>query len=143
MDFSMCFGKERIFMITTEKIFDLQRFANIENSTSNTLISGTSEADSITNYAYGATINTGDGDNTVRNIRNDAYNSDSALSAFNVSINTGAGNDSVANGGFYCTINTGAGDDSISNGGRYATINAGSGNDSVYNSNNDCTINTG
>ena len=108
-----------------------------------TLIKGTSSADSIENYGYKVTISTGNGDDTVENIWDNDYTYDSAKY---VSINTGAGNDYVYNYyGMYCTINTGAGNDSVYNyAGYYCTINTGAGNDSVYNEDgDDCTINTG
>ena len=113
------------------------------NTKYETLIKGTSSADSIKNYGYKVTISTGNGDDTVENIWDRDYTNDSANY---VSINTGAGNDSVYNDfDYYCTINTGAGNDSVYNcAGYYCTINTGAGNDSVYNDEgDDCTINTG
>ncbi|MBR3498298.1 MAG: hypothetical protein IKO05_04820 [Selenomonadaceae bacterium] len=89
--------------------------AYIYNTASNTLLSGTSKADSIQNggvwdgsYHYGGS---------------------------NVTIDAGAGNDSIQNNsGSDVTINGGAGDDSIydswvSN----VSINGGAGDDSIYN----------
>ena len=48
-----------------------------------------------------------------------------------VSMNAGAGNDTVKNYGQYALIFGGAGNDSIYNSGRYSTINAGTGNDTI------------
>ncbi|MBR4152230.1 MAG: hypothetical protein IKT98_04665, partial [Selenomonadaceae bacterium] len=115
--------------------------ANFKNTTHETLITGTSAADSIKNYGGKVTISTGNGDDTVDNI----YNGDYGYSSANyVSIYTGEGNDSVWNYGDYCTINTGDGNDYYY--GYYThncTINTGEGNDSVKNYwGDDCTINT-
>ncbi len=136
--------------------------ADFYNDTSNTIISGTSDADSIWNYGESVTINAGDGDNTVRN--SDSYNSVSGNSVMtgdsvminagvgndsinnegeNATINAGAGNDFIDNGGWYITINAGDGDDSIDNNGRYITINAGDGDDSIDNNGRYITINAG
>ena len=77
---------------------------NIENQTSNTLLSGTSGDDSIYND----------------------YSGDS------VTINAGAGNDSIYTYGDSVTIDAGAGNDSIYNSNsKNMTINAGTGNDSI------------
>ena len=78
--------------------------ANIYNTASNTLLSGTSGDDDISNF-YGK----------------------------NVSISAGDGNDSIDNNGSQVTINGGAGNDSILNMSSNVTINAGTGDDSIYN----------
>ena len=120
--------------------------AEITNTTHETLITGTSEADSIKNYGGKVTINTGNGDDYVDNFFwSSTYGNSSANY---VSINTGAGNDEVYNHhGRYSTINTGEGNDSVYNynEGYYCTINTGKGNDYVCNNHygHDCTINTG
>ena len=120
------------------------------NTTHETLITGTSAADSIENTGHHVTISTGNGDDTVSNKYDSNYNvysNDSTIySASYVSINTGEGNDSYY--GYYahnCTINTGDGNDSVYNSwSHYCTINTGEGNDSVYNDYGwECTINTG
>ena len=49
-----------------------------------------------------------------------------------VSINSGAGNDSIYNFGYRVTIDSGAGDDTIRNYYGYSSINDGAGNDSIY-----------
>ncbi|MBR4904333.1 MAG: hypothetical protein IKZ53_06650 [Selenomonadaceae bacterium] len=104
----------------------------ITNTTHETLITGTSAADSIKNCGFNVTISTGNGDDTVDNIYDYNYN-DEYSSADYVSINTGAGNDSVYNNyGWYCKINTGEGNDSVYNYVvYYCTINTGDGNDLI------------
>ena len=89
--------------------------SNFYNTKHETLITGTSAADSILNHGHHVTISTGNGDDTVDNIWDSTYTYKSADS---VSINTGAGNDSVYNEGEECTINTGAGNDSVSSANR-------------------------
>ncbi len=125
--------------------------ANITNTTHETLITGTSSADFILNHCVKVTISTGNGNDIVNNLFNSDYNyyaNDDLLywSAECVSINTGAGNDSVYNNsGQYCTINTGTGNDYVDNdNGDDSTINTGAGNDSVISYwSEDCIINTG
>ena len=99
--------------------------ANIYNSASDTLLSGTSGDDSITNwYGDSVTINAGAGNDSIYNYYGDS-----------VTINAGAGNDYIYNRyGGSVTINAGAGNDSIYNYyGDSVTINAGAGNDYIYN----------
>ena len=50
-----------------------------------------------------------------------------------MTINTGAGNDSVQNDGDKVTINTGAGNDYVRNDSSSVTITGGTGNDTIYN----------
>ena len=98
----------------------------IQNTTSNTLITGTAYRDSVYNNYSSVTIDAGEGNDTIQN----SY-------ANNVSINAGAGNDSVYNSsGVNVTISGGTGDDTI-----YVNNNAkrnvikyavGDGNDTVY-----------
>ena len=134
--------------------------ATTSNSKSNTLISGTSDSDSIYNggsnvtieamagndtvYSYGdgMSINGGTGNNFIH-LYADAYNAtvltdsgkDSIESAAKIaSINTGSGNDSVflySNAENH-TINAGADNDSIYTGGQTVSVNAGSGNDYIH-----------
>ena len=114
------------------KLFNIQRFANIENYTEQTLISGTSGNDEIYNYGSKVSINAGEGDDTVRN------------GGSNVTINAGAGDDEIYNWGSNVTINAGAGDDYISSWSDNVTINAGAGNDYIYNiDGSNVTINAG
>ena len=131
------------------------------NTIAKILVSGTNETDFITNYGEQVTISTGDGDDTVRNVRNDIYGS---ISAESVSINTGDGNDSIYNyWGSNATINTDEGDDSVHNycsscaiintdaGNDYidnfedefVTVDMGAGNDSIENYGSYCSINMG
>ena len=69
-------------------IFELQRFATIVNNSDNTLISGTSDADSITNSGNNVSIKAGAGDDSVR-----------FYDAVNVTIVGGKGNDTITNRG--------------------------------------------
>ena len=117
-------------------IFDLQRFADIHNYDSNTLVSGTSGNDTIYNWeSSNVTISGGAGNDYIDNYRGS-----------NVSISGDAGNDEVYNSGSNVTINGGAGDDSIyidsnSDG---VSIDGGAGNDSIHNNYADnVTINGG
>ena len=89
--------------------------ANISNSVSNTLITGTSDADSIRNLSKGQYV----------------------------TIESGAGNDIIINGGQYVTIDSGTGNDTIKNNAYYTLINTGSGNNLITNSGGESTINTG
>ena len=76
----------------------------ISNSTSNTVINGTSDDDKILNTASGSYV----------------------------TVNASSGNDTIDNRGTCSSISGGAGDDSIiSSSGSYATINGGSGNDTI------------
>ena len=121
-----------------------------ENSKSDTIITGTSKADSITNSGSNVRINAGNGNDYV-------YNHEGAD---RVTISGGNGNDTIANhsntpalltfgGGIAdfdggVSISGGAGNDSIYNFGSHATIDSGSGNDTVNNHYNMGTkINTG
>ena len=101
--------------------------AEINSTLSNTLLTGTSGDDSIQNGGYWYE----NGDYTWHD------------GGSNVTINSGAGNDSVYNSGDSVTINTGAGNDSVDNLGDSVTINTGDGNDSVNNDGSSVTINTG
>ncbi len=92
--------------------------AEYYNENNNSVISGSSEADSIYNGGDTVTINAGAGDDTVEN-----YGS-------TVTINGGDGNDSIWSNGDYITINGGAGDDFIYTNGN-ASINFSQGNDTV------------
>lgn len=93
-------------------LFDIQRFDNISNSTSSTLITGTG------------------GDDEIFNDEDVKY----------ATINGSAGNDSITNYGKYVSISGGAGNDEIKNSGSgdYVTIyliqyTNGDGNDIIYN----------
>ena len=96
--------------------------ATINNTTSNTVIAGTSDADVISNSAGHVTINADAGNDVVKN------------STEQVVINTGAGDDSIYNNAFYVTIDAGDGSDTINNriGSYGQMIYGGKGNDSIY-----------
>ena len=97
----------------------------INNTTQNTLIAGTSSADSIYNYAYYVTIDGGAGDDSINNAAGDY-----------VSIDGGTGNDSIFNGNLNWnnTIHGGLGDDTITNEGNYGIYQyaSGDGNDVIF-----------
>ena len=104
-------------------IFDIQRFDEITNRTSDTVITGTANADNIYNSGSNVSINAGAGNDSIYN-----------YSGSKVTINAGVGNDSIYNySGDNVSINAGAGDDSIYNHSKYATIIGGDGNDSINN----------
>ena len=123
--------------------FDIQRFATISNELSNTLVSGTSGDDSITNGSWGnnfnnVTINGGNGDDTIMTYGK--Y----------VLVNGGDGDDEIHNwtdpfkSGSYTTLNGGDGNDFIQNGVHpYVLINGGSGVDQIRNYGYQVTINGG
>ncbi|MBQ3337815.1 MAG: calcium-binding protein, partial [Selenomonadaceae bacterium] len=136
--------------------------ADIYNTANDTLLSGTSKADSIQNggvwdgsYHYGGsnvTIDAGAGNDSIYNnygsdvTINAGAGNDSIYNDFgsNVTINAGDGSDSISNSGGYVSISTGDGDDSIqNNSGSFVTINAGAGSDSISNSGGYVTINAG
>ena len=71
------------------KIFDIQRFADISNSTDNTIVTGTADADSIKNYGDNVTINALSGNDYIRS-DNGEY----------LTINGGTGDDTIYNGDF-------------------------------------------
>ncbi|MBD3879562.1 MAG: hypothetical protein SR1Q5_07760, partial [Quinella sp. 1Q5] len=83
-------------------VFDLQRFDNISNDTSNTLVSGTSGNDSIYSGGYSSvTIDAGAGNDCIEN---DYWTNK------NISLNGGAGNDTLytrSDGGRTLTGGTG------------------------------------
>ena len=120
-------------MFKEEFKFDLQRFVDIENNTSNTLVSGTSGNDSIRNWTDNVTISVDAGNDTIRNHSN------------NNIIKAGAGNDYIQNYGSNSSIDAGEDDDSIdnNNGGSFVSINAGTGNDLIRNDASNVTINAG
>ena len=78
--------------------------ANFTNNSSNTTISGTSNADTIRNNSGGS----------------------------RVLITAGAGNDSIYNAAQRVTVDAGDGNDTINNSNSYVSISAGSGDDSIY-----------
>ena len=131
--------------------------AEFENYKSNTLVSGTSGNDYISNEGKNVTINAANGNDTVYNYGYDNYGSsvqiytgDGKDSVYNasgksVTIETGDGNDTVYNNnGNSVSINTGEGNDSVySYSGKSVTIFAGAGNDTIRNSSKSATISAG
>jgi len=101
--------------------------ADISNSKSNTVVTGTSDADSIRNRSPRVTINALGGNDTIDNYFAGDY------TRF-VSINAGAGNDSVYSSGDNVTIDGGDGKDTVSSYGDSVSINGGTGNDCISNS---------
>ena len=94
----------------SEMIFDLQRFETINNSNSNSLVSGTSYSDSINNGYIDSS---------------DTWHS----AGTNVTIDAGAGNDSIWNSGDYAMVNVGAGNDYVINISSNVTTNGGTGDE--------------
>ena len=108
-------------MVKDEFIFSLQRFAYVENSANNTLLSGTNGKDKIFNSGSNVTIDTSAGDDSI-------YSGGSF-----VSIDSGDGSDTVRNSGT-ATISGGDGHDYIYNVLSHGvSINAGAGDDSIKN----------
>ena len=114
--------------------------ADIYNTTSNTIITGTADGDSIINYSdwltnsgYNVTIDAREGNDTISN------------DCDNVSINAGDDDDLITNIGDSVTIDAGAGNDQISNSsyGTSVTIDAGDGDDWTYNDGDSVKINAG
>ncbi|MBR4152623.1 MAG: calcium-binding protein [Selenomonadaceae bacterium] len=96
-------------------------------------ITGTDQAENISNSISGATINALGGDDTINN------------NGEKVSILSGAGDDSIYNDyyGKSVTIDAGDGADTINNHASNVSINSGAGNDYIDNSYDDVTINSG
>ena len=134
-------------------IFDLQRFVDIRNYESNTLLRGTDDNDYIYNDGSNVTIDAGAGNDSIGNdgsfVTIDGGSGNdyifNGLGYNNFSIDGGAGNDSIySNDGSQDTIDGGEGDDYINNsGGSNMTIDAGAGNDSIDNYGSFVTINGG
>ena len=127
------------------------RGINVSNYNDNSIVSGSSYADTIYNYGDTDTINAGNGNDTIYNDKGDY-----------ASINAGAGNDSIDGNNDYTTVNAGAGNDTISgnhwksqlNGGDdndlisitsywYNTINGGEGADTIYAGGGEHSVNGG
>ena len=108
----------------------------IDNTTKNTVVSGTSNADTITNSAGGVKILAGAGNDSIYSSteQENTVKSDYGY----VTIDGGAGNDTIYNYDPHVSINGGAGNDSIYINGnpRGATIKGGTGNDIITNANN-------
>ena len=103
--------------------FDIQRFADISNSTSDAVVVSTADADSISNTADNVTINALDGNDAIDN------------SGDRVSINGGDGNDDIHSSDFASpvTIDGGTGNDNIGIHGYQSYVNGGDGEDIIVN----------
>ena len=127
----------------------------ISNSVSNTLINGTAYADSIYNSGHVVTINSGAGNDTIRNIGISVkvygsddddyiYNERYSLAGGNYSyFDGGNGNDTIENHGQESTVLGGNGNDLIINRNGVAVIDGGSGNDTISGYYWDSTVNGG
>ncbi len=107
---------------------------NIDGVYGNSLLVTLTEGnDTYSNSVEGATIAALGGSDKVTN------------KAANVSISGGTGNDSIWNDALinYVTIQAGAGDDSIMCWGNYNSIDAGAGNDYIYRFPNNATVHAG
>ena len=105
-----------------------------------TTISGGDDDDFITNYGgSNLSINGGDGSDTIRNEEGWYWNEETRMDEYtvpdNATINGGAGNDNLSNGGSNSSIDGGKGNDYIFShaGSSNVTINAGTGDDTVRN----------
>ena len=112
--------------------FDLQRFA-LNNYNKNKLVNGTAKADTIKNYAGGATLKGGNGNDSIFNSTSSNYTIKNSFGY--VTIDGGAGNDTLLSYDPNVSIAGGAGNDLISIkssdfGG--VTISGGGGNDKIY-----------
>ena len=119
----------------SEFIFNLQRFAKISNSTSDTLVSGTSAADTISNEGNLVTIKGGAGNDSIfssTNPNSSLATDDNTGGYGYVTIDAGAGNDTIVSSDPHVSINGGAGNDSIySYAWNYVTISGGTGDDTI------------
>lgn len=108
---------------------------SIENSAYYVTINGDNGRDSIYNNRYGdnSSISGGDGDDTISNGDYYTYGNHDG-GGNNVTITSGAGNDSIKNYGYKVSINLNTGNDSIENYGSYSSISGGEDNDRIYNS---------
>ncbi len=101
---------------------------SIDNTVDNTIISGTSANDTITNSGENVTVYGGAGDDNITN----AFDVMTATSGRNALIYAGTGNDTIANAqSSNITINAGDGNDSIHNSGEYALLNGDDGDDTI------------
>ena len=100
----------------------------IDNTTPNSIVSGTAYDDTIKNSAGGAKIYGGNGNDSIYNSTSGSYTINNAYGY--VTIDGGAGDDTVTSNDPNLSINGGAGNDSI-NVGDWAniTIRGGTGND--------------
>ncbi|MBQ9441976.1 MAG: hypothetical protein IJU55_03090 [Selenomonadaceae bacterium] len=143
-------------MLEIKNIFDLQRFSYIINTTAGTVLSGSGDADYISNssantvqiyaaagndtiysyYSYYTTIDGGAGNDSVSLSSSNYYNT----------IDAGSGNDTIEGSYvYYSTVNGGEGTDIMNLSGGYSSFVGGSGNDiiSLTSYSYDNTINGG
>lgn len=105
----------------------------ITNYSKNSLVSGTAYADTITNYAGGVTVQSGAGNDSIYNSTTSNYTINSGYGY--VTIDGGDGNDTISNLDPYVSINGGAGNDKISlSSYSHITVKGGTGNDTIYGS---------
>ncbi len=86
-------------------IFEIQLFSNISNSTSNNIVNGTNDSDSIINSGAYVTINGSAGNDTINSNNQDGSG---------VVIYGGDDHDSIVNIGKYSTIDGGNDHDIVS-----------------------------
>lgn len=103
------------------------------NWNDNSIVSGTSNDDTVVNYSGNVTIKAGKGNDSIRNY----YEGHNSL------IDGGAGNDYISNKGDKVSILAGAGNDKINNQGDFVLVDAKTGNDSIFSWGNNVTINSG
>ena len=126
-----------------KNFFDIQRFANISNSTSDTIVIGTAYADSIYNEGDHVTISGGAGNDTITNYGYRMFLTGGSISYYDkggnyVSINGETGNDVISLSGSPVanTISGGTGDDTIYYGGSFVyQYAAGDGKDTFISNN--------
>ena len=104
---------------------------SITNYSRNSRIYGEDNNDTITNYAGGVTIQGGTGNDFIKSSTDKNYTVKSAYGY--VTIDAGAGADSIDNNDSYVSINGGADNDKISVGSySNVTVVGGTGNDTIY-----------
>lgn len=112
-------------------------------------INGGASDDSLKNYGGSfVKISGDDGNDFISNEHAHTYDFEQGKTTetiipVNVTIEGGAGNDSIENSGDYSSVNGGAGNNSIRNYGDNVTIAGGEGNDYIRNSGSAVTINGG
>ena len=131
-------------------IFGLQRFSKISIGAgiSNSVVSGTSDKDIISNNGSLITIQAGEGDDSINNrgqiVKIYGDNGADTIRNYgdNVAILAGEGNDYVYNqsNSDNVTISGGAGSDSIYSFGKYTFISGGADNDTIRSSYGNNTI---
>ena len=94
--------------------------ANFSNNKSYTLVLGTSDDDKIDNNVGNVTIDAGAGNDSIENWQGDI-----------VSIDGGAGNDDIYSSGASVSVGGGDGNDNIYIEGSRVTIKGGTGNDTI------------